>query len=96
MMRFKHFVGTGQELDDLINRWLAEYEPDVTHVVQSSDGDRIIVSILFDESFRAQEMRMSEERGMTQATVPAVPAETIPDKPVIVPQEPGMLSTEAH
>jgi hypothetical protein len=96
MMRFKHFVGSGPELDQMINHWLADYEPDVTHVVQSTDGDTIIVSFLFDESFRSQEQRMSEERGMTHATIPAVPSDTIPDKPVIVPQEPGMLSTEAH
>jgi hypothetical protein len=96
MMRFKHFVGAGPELDDAINRWLAEYEPDVTHMVQSSDGNKIVVSILFDESFRAQELRISEERGMTQATAPAVPADTIPDRPIVVPEEPGTLSTEAH
>lgn len=93
MMRFKHFVGSGPELDEEINRWLAEYEPDVTHVVQSSDGDTLSISFVFDESFRAQELRLSEERGMTQATIPPVPADTIPDKPLVVPQEPGTLPT---
>lgn len=96
MLRFKTFTGTGPELEQKVNAWLAEYEPDITHMVQTVDGGRVTVSVLFDESFRGQEIRLSEERGVANATAPAVPADTIPDKPIIVPEEPGGLSTEAH
>jgi hypothetical protein len=92
MLRFKVFMGSSPEIEDAVNRWLSEYEPEITHMAQTSDGSSVVISFVFDESFRAQELRLSSERGMSDAAHPAVPADTIPDKPIIVPQEPGMIT----
>jgi hypothetical protein len=92
MLRFKMFVGNASDVEGAVNNWLAEYEPEITHMAQTADGGSVVISIVFDESFRAQERRLSEERGMSNSSGPPVPAESIPDKPIVVPQEPGYYS----
>lgn len=89
MLRFKQFVGSGDELESRVNQWLESNEPDITQMAQTVDGDTgIVISFLFEESFRGQELRYAAESGMSAATEPAVPADTIPDVPVQVPMEP--------
>ncbi|HEX6509140.1 MAG TPA: hypothetical protein VF221_16045 [Chloroflexota bacterium] len=88
MLRFKQFVGSGAEVEEAVNTWLAETEPDVTQMVQSVDGGAVTLSFLFEESFRGQELRYSSERGMRRGSEPAMPANTIPDEPIRVPIEP--------
>jgi hypothetical protein len=83
-LRFKHFSGSGPDVERAINQWLEEYNPDITHVAQSAQDGGILISFLFDESFRGQELRISQERHTLNATVPAVPADSIPDKPLTV------------
>jgi hypothetical protein len=85
VLRFKQFSGTGHELEPEINRWLQEYEPDVTQMTQTEGHDGgLIISFIFEESFRGQELRLSAEHRMTQASAPASPLETMPDEPLIV------------
>lgn len=84
MLRFKHFSGTGPELERDINQWLETYNPDITHVSQSQHDGGILITFLFDESFRGQERRISEERQTQNATMPPVPADSIPDTPIPV------------
>ena len=95
MVRFKQFSGKGPELEQAVNSWLNEFEPDVTQMVQTIGADgTIMLSLLFEESFRGQELRMASERGIVAATVPAVPEATIPDRPLEVPQEPGQYTSD--
>jgi hypothetical protein len=62
MLRFKHFSGAGEELERGINLWLDEFEPEVTQMVQTVDsGGVVTIGFLFEESFRGQERRLSEE-----------------------------------
>lgn len=90
MLRFKQFVGNGDDLELAVNGWLARFEPDITQMVQTAREDgTVVISFLFEESFRAQELRMDEERGMPADLRAAVPASTIPDQPLTVPIEPG-------
>ena len=85
MLRFKQFSGTGHELEQEVNRWLQEYEPDVTQMTQTVGHDgRIIISLIFEESFRGQELRLSAERRMTQASAPSPPLESLPEEPLRV------------
>jgi hypothetical protein len=94
MLRFKLFSGSQPQIEEAINTWLAEFEPDVTHMTQTADGDgSVTVSFLFEESFRGQERRLSEEHGMTRAEEPAIPSSEIPDEPLHVPQEPGQITS---
>jgi hypothetical protein len=93
MLRFKVFSGSSQDVERKVNHWLAEYEPDIAHMAQTGTDDSLVISIVFDESFRGQEIRLSEEHAINNATGPAVPAGSIPDEPLIVPQEPGMVTT---
>lgn len=89
MPRFKQFVGTGAGLENGINQWLENNEPDITQMVQTVNGDSTItIGFLYEESFRGQELRYAEESGMSGAVEPAVPAESIPDRPIQVPMEP--------
>lgn len=89
VVRFKYFTGTGADLEQDINSWLGEFEPDVSQVVQtvSPDGS-LTIGFLFEESFRGQEKRFSLEHGMGRDT-PAIPPGTLPDSPITVPVEPG-------
>lgn len=95
MVRFKQFSGSGTQLEESVNAWLHEFEPDVTQMVQTVQSDgTITVSLLFEESFRGQEIRLASERGMSQATGPSVPEAAMQDKPIEVPQEPGQYTSE--
>lgn len=88
MLRFKHFAGSGPELEQAINSWLGQVEPDVTHMVQTvGKGESLLISFLFEESFRGQELRLSEERGMASAVIPAIPPEMMPDEPLQVTEQ---------
>jgi hypothetical protein len=85
MLRFKHFTGSSSDLEQAINEWLEQYEPEVTQMVQSYDGKgALTIGFLFEESFRGQELRLAAKRGMSGATVPAVPPELVPDEPLHV------------
>jgi hypothetical protein len=89
LLRFKQFAGKGQELENAVNEWLENNEPDITQMVQTVDGhSTVTLCFLFEESFRGQELRYAEESGMSAAVEPAVPADAIPDKPIQVPMEP--------
>ncbi len=89
MLRFKQFSGSGPELERAINTWLEEYEPDVTQMAQTEGRDgRVIISFVFEESFRGQELRLSSERGMSGAPPPVIPPEVMPDEPLKV-ESPG-------
>lgn len=87
MLRFKQFSGSAQELEVAVNRWLAQNEPDVTQMVQTVNNDgSIAIAFLFEESFRGQELRLSEEHRVPSPEVPA-PAAAMPDAPVVVSPE---------
>ncbi len=83
MLRFKYFSGNGAQLEGAINGWLETYEPEVTQMSTAVTGDGVAVSFLFDESFRGQERRLTEERGMPQEEIGA-PESNMPDDPVHV------------
>jgi hypothetical protein len=97
LVRFKQFSGNGPSLEQAINSWLDEFEPDVSQMTQTvGAGGDVVISFLFDESFRGQELRLSRESGMETATEPVVSAEEIPGRPVHVSEEPGYLSSDAE
>lgn len=89
MLRFKLFSGPRAGIESEINQWLAEYDPDVTKMLQSVDGNGgVTITFLFDESFRGQELRLSEEQeaGRTRLVEPgSAPL----DDAIVVPVEPG-------
>jgi hypothetical protein len=96
MPRFKQFTGSGEELESSINAWLEEFEPDVTNMVQTTDdGGAITISFLFDESFRGQDLRFRHEHGLARKDMQPPPAQSLPDKPIKVAEEPGHLDPEA-
>jgi len=96
MVRFKQFFGSVADLEAAVNAWLAEYEPDVTQMVQTvGHAGTITLSLLFEESFRGQEIRMASERGLRNANVPAVPESAMQDTPIQVPQEPGQYTPDS-
>ena len=85
-LRFKLFRGDGIEGE--INGWLEQFEPDVTQMAQTVGTDgAVAVSFLFEESFRGQERRFSEEHGMQSK--PVISAESIPEPPLKVSDEMG-------
>ncbi len=87
-MRFKQFTGSGPELEQAVNAWLVEFNPDVTQMTQTmNQAGTVCLAILFEESFRGQELRISSERSR-RVDVP-VPTSNIPDRPITVPIEPG-------
>ena len=90
MLRFKQFVGNGRELERTVNSWLAEFEPDVTQMVQSQASDGVVViSFLYEESFRGQERRLEQERDMPVMDEPVALAEKTADDAVTV-VDPGV------
>jgi hypothetical protein len=93
MLRFKQFSGAGDDLQASVNAWLEAFEPDVTQMVQTTDGRSIVISFLFEESFRGQERRLSGEHGMAVDEAP-LPAGMMRDEPIRVPQEPGEITSE--
>jgi hypothetical protein len=89
MLRYKQFSGKGAALEETINRWLEQFEPDVTQMVQTvAEDNSVFISFLFEESFRGQEIRLSAEHGVSSHVSPAVPPEVYPDKPLIVQEDP--------
>ncbi len=93
MLRFKQFSGAGNDLEGQVNGWLEQFEPDVRQMVQTTDGTRVVVSFLFEESFRGQELRLSDEHGVS-AVDATNPADTMRDRPLRVPEEPGTLTSD--
>lgn len=92
MLRFKQFSGSGIEVEAAVNQWLAEFEPDVTKMVQTVAGDGCVsLSFLFEESFRGQELRLATEHGTSNIS-PSIPASSIPDGPITIPVEPQSIS----
>lgn len=86
MLRFKHFQGAGSQLERAVNDWLSEFEPDVTQMAQTVGPNGVtIISFVFEESFRGQELRLSSERNIAErAAVPAISADEMRDKPLHV------------
>lgn len=82
MLRFKYFAGSGAQLEEAVNAWLETYEPEVTQMSTCATQDGVAVTILFDESFRGQERRLTEERGIRDEI--AAPESSMPDDPVRV------------
>lgn len=93
MLRFKQFVGAGDNLEGQVNGWLEQFEPDVRQMVQTTDGKRVVISFLFEESFRGQELRLSDEHGRSTVEAAYV-GEMAPDRPIPVPQEPGRITSD--
>lgn len=89
MLRYKQFSGKGSELEETINRWLEQFEPDVTQMVQTvAEDNSVFISFLFEESFRGQEIRLSAEHGVSSHVAPAIPPEAYPDRPLTVQEDP--------
>ena len=51
MLRFKMFAGPGAEVEGAVNQWLIEYEPEITQMAQTADGDSVVISFVFDHVF---------------------------------------------
>jgi hypothetical protein len=89
VLRFKQFVGRPPELEQMVNEWLAEFEPDVTQMVQTVNSDgSMLLAFLFEESFRGQELRLSSEHHAARP-MSGVSAAHIPPERVAVAVEPG-------
>lgn len=85
MLRFKQFAGSGSDLEQVVNSWLEEFEPDITQMTQSERADgSVLISFVFEESFRGQELRLSSERGMGRAAELAMPPEASSPEPIEV------------
>jgi hypothetical protein len=83
--RFKHFHGVGAELESAINRWLDAFEPDIAQMAQTVDPNgNLVISFVYDESFRGQELRRDHEHAMADAAKKPVPAAVTPEDPVDV------------
>src|SRR5438270_892728 len=88
MLRFKQFAGAGPELEVAVNGWLAEYEPEVTTMTQTPlDNGMVVVSFLFEESFRSQELRLSAESQAAANVEPAFRPGELRDEPLEVISE---------
>jgi hypothetical protein len=76
MLRFRHFSGSGASLDEAINRWIQEEDPDVRFMAQSQlpDGS-VTVSFIYEESFVAHGRRLSREHGLDSGRPPPGPSE---------------------
>ena len=85
MLRYKHFSGSGEMLEQTVNSWLEDFEPDVTKMSQTVAADGTLnISFLFEESFRGQERRLSSESGMEAAARPSMSANNLKDEPIQV------------
>lgn len=91
--RFKQFRGSGAKLESDVNAWLADFGPDIVHVVQSLGPDgSITLGFVYDESFLGQERRLDHEHGVERASGPASPEAVMPEDSVtvrITPPEEG-------
>jgi hypothetical protein len=81
LTRFKQFQGSGADLERAVNRWMEDFEPDITQMAQtvSADGG-VTVSFIYEESFRGQELRLDNEHGMLAAARQAAEAELPPEQ----------------
>lgn len=87
-MRFKSFSGDGEGLERDINTWLGKFEPDVSEMSQTvGPNGQLIVSFLYEESFRGQERRITAEHDMEEPPIENL--ESIPGRTIRVPEEPG-------
>lgn len=69
-MRFRHFTGLGQDLDDEISGWI-QLGADIHFMSHSQLPDgQITVCFVYQEGFAAQERRMTAEHGLRE-TAPA-------------------------
>ena len=83
MLRFKQFFGTGPDLEQAVNDWLDTFEPEVSQMVQTTDGKgTVVLGFLFEESFRGQERRMSAESTARSAVETALRPGDIVDRPL--------------
>ena len=97
MPRYKQFQGSGAELERAVNSWLDEFEPDVTQMAQTVDGNgSVLLGFIYEESFRGQERRLDTEHGMANAKEPIAPEGVMAEDSVQVeatPAEPHESST---
>ena len=90
MLRFKQFRGRTSELEEAVNTWLEEFEPDVSQMTQTVTQDgTVVMGFLFEESFRGQELRLSSQHGMSGAVTAPAPAEVAQDHPIPVEEAGG-------
>lgn len=95
MLRFKHFSGAGESLEQNINSWLDEYDPDIKQMVQTLDsGGKVLISFLYEEGFRGHELRLAAEQGMREAVEPVADMESIPGEPLHVVEDPDRMQLE--
>jgi hypothetical protein len=88
MLRFKLFSGQGADLENEVNRWLGDFEPDVNQMVQTVDASGTLsIAFLFEESFRGQEKRYTAERGQARTAQAAIPVGA-PEESARAPAEP--------
>ena len=65
-MRFRHFSGLGQDLDDQISQWILQ-GADIHFMSHSQMADgTITVCFVYQEGFAAQERRMTAEHGLRE------------------------------
>ena len=66
-MRFRHFTGLGQDLDDEVSTWI-QSGADIHFMSHSQTADgTITVCFVYQEGFAAQERRMTVEHGLREA-----------------------------
>lgn len=97
MLRFKQISGSGLELEQAVNVWLNEFEPDIRQMSQTSGPDgNVTMSFLFTESFVGQELRLDAEHGISAQQMPSIPEDAIPSDPIQVPgqTDPFAATTE--
>jgi hypothetical protein len=83
--RFKHFHGVGAELEAAINGWLDAFEPDIAQMAQTVDSNgNLVISFVYDESFRGQELRLDHEHARAGAPKSPAPESVMPEDPVDV------------
>lgn len=81
-MRFRHFTGLDQELDDDISEWI-QLGADIHFMSHSQQADgRLTVCFVYQEGFAAQERRLTAGHGLHES-----PAITLPPEPVHVESE---------
>ncbi len=76
-MRFRHFSGLGSELDEAISEWIQQ-GADIHFMSHSQQPDgTITVCFVYQESFAAQERRLSAEQGMVETRTAHLPPEPV-------------------
>jgi hypothetical protein len=76
-VRFRHFTGTGSDLDDQISGWIQE-GADIHFMSHSQAPDGLItICFVYQESFAAQERRLTAEQGMHESAPTRLPPERV-------------------